>query len=69
MAHDSTVDLVINTQALTQELQRVVAEQPDYRTRVDAITALIRRTPDSSTGLTALIIALASSAVFPLPAR
>lgn len=55
-----TVDFVMATQILTTELQQIMAEERNYRSRVDAIAAAVRRAPGADTGITALIIALAS---------
>ena len=55
-----TVDLVMATDSLTAELHGIVQSKPDYRDRVDAIAAAVRRS-DTDTALTALIIALASA--------
>lgn len=55
-----TVDIVMATDALTAEFTQIVRTQNDYRNRVDAIAAAVRRA-DPDTALTALIIALAAS--------
>ena len=55
-----TLDAVLSNDAMVAELTAIRSNIADFRTRVDAIAAVIRRAADDETAKTALIIALAS---------
>lgn len=51
---------VLTTESLARVFRAIVAENADFRSRVDAICAAMRHVQSQSTITTALVIALAS---------
>lgn len=60
-SHESTFNIVMETQALNGDLQQVLRDRDDYGDRITAIAALIRRVKEQDTAVTALIMALAAT--------